>query len=144
MQQYIGTRIVKAKPITKAEYANGRLTMQEDEFTGEEGYMVEYPNGRISWVYKDLFEETYRKTSGMSFGLAIEAMKKGWRVARTGWNGKGMYAYLIPEHGVNPVCLPYIAMKTVDGKIVPWLASQTDMLADDWFMVSQMLMGEHV
>lgn len=136
MEQYIGTRIVKAKPITKAEYANGRLTMQEDNLTGEEGYMVEYPSGRISWVYKDIFEETYRKTSGMSFGLAIEAMKKGCRVSRASWN-KDVYAYLIPEHGVNPTFLPYIAIKTVNGDIVPLLANQNDMLVDDWFIVDE-------
>lgn len=72
-----------------------------------------------------------------SFGAALKAMKKGYRMARHGWNGKGMYVYLMPENGFDPVFLPYIAMKTVDGKIVPWLASQTDMLTDDWYIVSQ-------
>lgn len=68
-------------------------------------------------------------------------MKAGQKVARTGWNGKGMWLILIPA-GFSGItvdgkiesfkALPYIAMKTVQGDLVPWLASQTDMLAEDW------------
>lgn len=148
MERYIGTKIINAKPMTRGAYNQYRgWNVPEDENPEDEGYLVEYQDSPtkntpdhenyVSWSPKDVFDRAYRKTSAMSFGLAIEAMKKGWRVARTGWNGKGMYVYLIPEHGVNPVCLPYIAMKTVNGDIVPWLASQTDMLVDDWFIVSR-------
>lgn len=86
----------------------------------------------------------------MNFGQAIESLKSGKRVSREGWNGKGMYlAYQagypdgipinkntatatgLPE---GTVCkfLPYIMMRTVDGSFAPWLASQTDILAEDW------------
>lgn len=79
----------------------------------------------------------------MNFGQAIEALKSGQRVARAGWNGKGMWVrrvdlYTDSEFRVREIdpCvgtwLPFLAMKTVDGGIVPWLASQTDMLAEDW------------
>jgi hypothetical protein len=83
----------------------------------------------------------------MNFGHAIEALKSGQRVARSGWNGKGMFLYYVPE-GAYPArtdvakkewgedaLVPhqaYIAMKTVQGTVVPGLASQTDMLAEDW------------
>lgn len=97
---------------------------------------------------KQVFGE---EDKAMSFGAAIEALKAGRRVAREGWNGKGMYLeYVSPRSygvgtagGVNrgeaqlskalyiPV-LPWIGMKTADDKFVPWLASQTDVLADDW------------
>jgi hypothetical protein len=87
-----------------------------------------------------------------SFSHALDLLKNGARVARTGWNGKGMWLTLSPG-GVIPFeqfwapnnkafaqgqpngraeVLPYITMKTADNKIVPWLASQTDLLAEDW------------
>lgn len=76
----------------------------------------------------------------MSFGDAIAALKAGKRVARAGWNGKGMFLFLVPggymDHPhFNGQALPYIAMKTVQGDSVPWLASQADVLSEDWELV---------
>ena len=83
----------------------------------------------------------------MDFGAALAALKGGQRVTRPGWNGKGMFLYLVPgsTFAVNrPPLLgiyalgteirycPHIDMRTADGSCVPWLASQTDLLADDW------------
>lgn len=84
------------------------------------------------------------------FGLAICALKEGQKVARAGWNGKGMFLYLVPaasypaqtgaakaywgENAVVPYGA-YIAMKTAQENVVPWLASMTDMLAEDWQLV---------
>lgn len=89
-----------------------------------------------------------------TFGMAVEAIKQGKRVARSGWNGKGMWLQLVinihnvPEGGttgptyrlmigseVDKEALPWIGMKTADNKFVPWLASQTDVLAEDWGIV---------
>jgi len=88
-----------------------------------------------------------------SFGDAVEILKKGVRVARAGWNGKGMWLMMVhpdddaavpprPAYAVNGIvddatngCLPWIGMKTADNKFVPWLASQTDVLAEDWQIV---------
>lgn len=74
-----------------------------------------------------------------TFGGALEALKEGRRVMRSGWNGKGMWIFLVrnwtslplSDSGDSPT-LSFIAMSTVDGSIVPWLASQTDILAEDW------------
>ena len=66
------------------------------------------------------------------FGLAIVALKQGKCVARSGWNGKGMWLGLQVPDEHSKMGLPYIYMSTVDGRLVPWLASQTDVLADDW------------
>lgn len=89
----------------------------------------------------------------MDFGEALKQLRAGYRVAREGWNGRGMWLFLNPGSMVKvqdgrplasafPVgedveCLPYIMMKTVGitPKLVPWLASQTDILAEDWFVV---------
>jgi hypothetical protein len=85
----------------------------------------------------------------MDFGEAIKALKAGERVAREGWNGKGMFLYYVPaasypasrnDLGTMLGMFPddmvpygaYIAMKTAQNNVVPWLASQTDVLAEDW------------
>lgn len=171
MQQYIGTKVVNAQPMTRLEYNVLRgWELPADENGDDAGYLVEYVDGGkanhpdytgyISWSPADVFNRAYRPASGMTFGDAIAALKAGKRVARAGWNGKGMWlAYMsgmsLPpfntqgtERKVNdrtakwigedtPLeTLPYIAMWTADKKWLPgWLASQTDMLAEDWVIV---------
>jgi hypothetical protein len=68
----------------------------------------------------------------MNFGDAISALKEGTRVSRTGWNGKGMWLELQRPDAHSRMTFPYIYMKTAQDDCVPWLASQTDMLAEDW------------
>lgn len=86
----------------------------------------------------------------MNFGLALSYLKlNGNKVARKNWNGKGMFIYYVPANeypaqtqiakdtfGEMVPYQAYIAMKTVDGSVVPWLASQTDLLAEDWEVVA--------
>ena len=91
----------------------------------------------------------------MNFGQAIEALKEGKKVSRNGWNGKNMYLWLKPpttiksdwckdpmlkdivdNNGGEMEALGTICMKTADNKILTgWLASQTDMLSEDWFVI---------
>lgn len=86
----------------------------------------------------------------MNFSDALTLLKSGEPIARAGWNGKGMFLYLVPaanypaQTGVakkywgKDALVPYgayIAMKTAQNNVVPWLASQTDVLADDWVLV---------
>ena len=81
----------------------------------------------------------------MDFGLALKYLKYGKRVAREGWNGKKMHLQLINSDSYSikvPIkdgelipLLPWIGMKTADDKFVPWLASQTDVLAEDWLVI---------
>jgi hypothetical protein len=70
-----------------------------------------------------------------NFGRALEALKDGGRVARHGWNGRGMCIELQVPDAHSKMSLPYIFMKTAQGDRVPWLASQTDLLATDWHSV---------
>lgn len=84
------------------------------------------------------------------FGWALSALRGGAKVARKGWNGKGMFLFLVPgstfkvnrppllgiyPEGTEIKYHAHIDMKTATGEIVPWLASQTDMLAEDWEVV---------
>jgi hypothetical protein len=68
----------------------------------------------------------------MNFGKALDKLKQDYKVTREGWNGKGMWISLQRPDEHSKMTLPYIYMSTVEGKLVPWLASQTDILAEDW------------
>ena len=87
----------------------------------------------------------------LDFGGALVALKEGKMVRRQGWNGKGMFLFLVPgskfvvnrppllgiyPEGTEVTYLPHIDMKTATGEIVPWLASQSDVLATDWDYVN--------
>ncbi len=161
MNEYIGVKLLRAKPMTKLDYNVLRGWEQpSDEDPKEEGYLVEYQNGGkpchpdfkgyISWSPKDVFEQSYKQSGELSFGNALTYMKLGHKVARKGWNGKGMYLKLVeadfwelldtkfPEmqRGPNWNLDPFILMKTATNTLVPWLASQSDMLADDWELIN--------
>lgn len=68
----------------------------------------------------------------MDIGQAIYQMKRGFPVSRAGWNGKGMYLEIQTPDEYSKMQLSYIYIKTVDDRLVPWVASQTDLLAEDW------------
>ena len=173
---YEGTKRVHAKPMNRGDYNVYRgWEVPADENPADDGYLVEYLDGGkandprhagyISWSPKDVFERAYCEVGqGLSFGDALKALKAGQRVARTGWNGKGMWLSLsapasggpfalarsVPaesfwsennrayaeENGGFATVLPCITMKTATGEILMgWLANQTDMLAEDWMEV---------
>lgn len=161
MVLHFGTKRILAQPMTRAEYNDYRgWTLPADENGADQGYLVEYtdgdrsnhPNhaGYISWSPADVFNQSYRPDGALNFGHALEALKQGLAVAREGWNGKGMFIYLVgannypAQTGVAKAYFgaealvpygAYIAMKTAQHNVVPWLASQTDVLADDWQLV---------
>ena len=175
MKTFIGTKIIKATPMNRQRYNDYRgweLPADEAHLADEGGYLVEYQDsdhqnhpdhaGYISWSPAKVFNDAYRRTDGMNFGMAIEAMKNGHRVARAGWNGKDMWiVYMTPmslpayntqgtgrkvnDRTANWIgedtplhTLGYIAMWTADKTWLPgWLASQTDMLSDDWCIVGE-------
>mgnify|MGYP002626484112 CR=1 FL=1 len=158
-KRYIRCHIVEATPMTRGEYNTLRgWEMPANENPADEGYHVVYPGGCESWGPKAQFEAAGRPIDGMTFGQAIEAMKQGKKVARRGWNGKGMWlcvplcdgpkgipatgiwgkpnAEYAEQNGGTVKVVPYVTMKAADGTIVMgWLASQTDMLSEDWVIV---------
>lgn len=164
LAKYIGTKLIKAKPMTRGEYNKYRgWTIPEDENPDDDGYLIVYVDSYNyeSWSPKDVFERVYRYCGdGMTFGGALELLKMGFKVARKGWNGNGMFIYMqsgsspyfhdmkeevqkhltdshcVDQYGKVNIC-PHIDMKAADGSIViGWLASQADMLAEDWYVVS--------
>ena len=156
MSKFIGVKMVKAVPMTAFDAAKkGYKTSIYGDEVNNPGYEVTYPDGYKSWCPKDVFEEANRPITDMTFGFAIEALKKGLKVARKGWNGKGMYLWLKPAvtiksdwckdqmlkeivdaNGGEAEALGTICMKTADNKILTgWSGNQIDVLSEDWFIV---------
>ena len=161
MKTFIGTKVIRAVAMTRAAYNEFRgWKLPYNENVEAEGYLVEYkdceePNiptheGYVSWSPKKQFENDYRETNGLSFGLAVEAIKKGSKIARSGWNGKGMFVYYVParnypvqigateSHFGEGSLVPYnayMAIKNVDNTVSTWVPSVNDVLADDWQIV---------
>ena len=137
MKRYIGTKIIQAEIAANPK-------------DGVEGYRVVYADGYTSWSPRQAFDEAYRPCEAMTFGLALEALKKGCRVARTGWNGAGQFVYLVPAnsypaqtaiakaHFGADATVPYrayLALKTAQGDVATWAPSCSDALAEDWQIV---------
>ncbi len=109
---------------------------------GFPGYAVKYADGYISWSPAKAFGEAYRRAEGpaqsLTFGDALHYLKLGFTVARSGWNGKGMWVAMQRPDEHSKMTLPYLYLcyppdaANTPGARVPWLASQTDMLAEDW------------
>lgn len=161
MKRFIGTKLINAVAMTRAAYNEFRgWNLPADENGNDEGYLVEYIdssnsntkeyNGYVSWSPKKEFENAYRETDGLSYGLALEAMLKGHKLARRGWNGKGMFVFYVDgsKFNVNRKLLlgilnegdevnykPHLDMSHVDGSIGMWVAVLNDQLADDWYIV---------
>lgn len=157
---YFGFRFLKATPMTRQAYNDYRgWQLPADEDGRDDGYLVEdvggKPNhpdhaGYISWITKAQFDKTYRHADGMTFGSAIEAMRQGHSVARTGWNGNGMFVYRVPANRYpaqtdvakayfgDGAMIPYnayYAIKNVNETVSTWVPSINDCEAEDWQIV---------
>ena len=158
MNEFIGTKRLNAKPMNRLDYLHLRgWELPSNEDGTDEGYLVEYLDGGaanvdgfdgyVSWSPKDVFEAAYASSGDLSLGDAITYLKSGYKAAKKGWNGKDMFIFLVPgsvfkvnrpplntmfDEGTEITYQAHIDMKTADGRIVPWLASQSDMLENDW------------
>lgn len=153
MKKYIGVKMIEAEPMTKRINTERSKNDATERFEDVEGYKVVYPDNYVSWSPKEVFEEAYRECDNMTFGLAVEAMKKGHKVARKGWNGRGMFVVYqkgypqgIPCNkqtaeawGMNEgdlfICKPYLQIKNVDGSHSMWVPSIGDVLGEDWVII---------
>jgi len=155
MKSYIGTKRIKAVPMSRGNYTIYRgWELPADECGTDNGFLVEYQDGGpsnhpdhagyISWSPANVFFKSYVETDGLSFGLAIEAMQLGCAVARKGWNGKGIFLRITHPGATSLMTKPFIYIDTVGLETgnpdapkcrVPWLASQTDLLSSDWVIL---------
>ena len=168
MKKYIGVKEILARPMTRKEYNDYRgWELPSDENPNELVYLVEYakdPNskqnhsnheGYISMSPKHVFDKAYRETDGLTFGLAVEVLKLGHKVARKGWNGADMFLVLstgakqLPSEqffnkdlkeyalsiGGNMDVRPSFMLKTAQEDVAYWSPSGSDALAEDWIIV---------
>ena len=130
-------------------------TLEGDHKAIVTDYIIRGVKGEYYPCKEDIFEKTYDVAENVenvrfNFGKALELLKEGKKVCRSGWNGKGMFLTLQEGSSVTGTMMrnkpakdfygdgevkicPHIDMKAADGSyVVGWLASQTDQLADDW------------
>lgn len=144
---------IKATPMKYGEYAKLRgwdlMKSQDPEI---DGYVLETRDHLQHWQPKSFVDSTYRnaKDATIDFGMATYFAKKGKRIARQGWNGAGMFAYLVPaaicpaqtgaakayfgEDAMVPY-RAYWALKTAQEDIATWTPSGSDTLAEDWYVL---------
>lgn len=152
--KYVGTKQIEARPMARGAYNYYRgWPIPSDEDPNDNGYLIKYSDGYEHWSPEKQFDETYRPCDNMTFGIALEMLKKGFRVARKGWNGKGMFVVFqkgypdgIPcnkqtaeawgiSEGDLFKCNPYLQIRCVDGSHSMWVPSINDCLAEDWVIV---------
>ena len=163
---YIGTKSVLATTMTRGEYNEYRgWQIPENEDPDEQVYLVEYTDGGkanderhsgyITMSPKEVFDNAYRQNGSLTFGDALAALKKGQKVARSGWNGKDQY--VVAQQGQeiestyvwNPhnkahaeklggwiKVAPYCTLKTAqDTLAMGWVPSTGDLFAEDWVVL---------
>jgi hypothetical protein len=155
MKEFIGTKIINAKPMSLLEYNRFRgWELPKSEDGTDSGFLVEYIDGGdanttkyknyVSWSPSKVFENSYKSSGKLSFGDALVYLKRGHKVARKGWNGKGIFIELQNPTETSKMTSPYIFIDTTGlqtdnnlapKSLVPWLASQTDMLSEDWVVI---------
>lgn len=157
---YVGAKVIKALPMTRAAYNDYRgWTVPDNECGEDAGFLVEYRDGGqsnhpdhegyISWSPAEVFSNAYKASGELDFGAATKLAKEGCKVARKDWNESGMFAYVVPankypvrtemvkgvfENDMVPY-RAYWALKTAQNDVVPWTPSGTDTLSEDWTIV---------
>lgn len=156
---YRGSMNVEAEPSWKIRYDSRRPVVGKDDeipsvladLPREDGYSVTLPDGDRVWIKRETFHEYFQPLiTTMNFGQAIAAARDGKRIARRGWNGKRQYVELatcisyrnregeivnVDHAAIGNAALAFVGTSGVQ---LGWLASQADMLADDWYIVDEL------
>ena len=166
MVAFIGTKSVLATTMTRGEYNEYRgWNIPENEDPFDAGYLTEDPagqknteqlNGYVQWLPVSEFDRTYRPNGNLTFGDALTALKKGQKVARSGWNGKDQYVVAQPQTTMTEASkiwnphnkahaeklggqidvAPYCTLKTAqDTLAMGWTPSTGDLFAEDWVIL---------
>jgi hypothetical protein len=160
VKQYVGVQILHAEPMKRADYCKLRgWDLPTNENGEDEGFLVENRalarntaappySGHISWQTKEQFNQ-FRPHDKLTFGQAVELLKTDYAVARKNWNGANQFLFMIQgsndfarlkgygfgEMMGEPTFRDAIFLRTTDNQLVPWVASQSDILGDDWMIV---------
>lgn len=130
--QYLGAKLVRAYPMNEYVFLQ-EVGKEWGSTPDREGYKIIYKNAE-SWSSKTVFEEAYRQVNGLSFGLALEALHKGLKVTRIGWNNPTILVKLQVPDEHSKMTKPYIYMIEGEEKF-PFNLSCESIMADDWKIV---------
>lgn len=126
MKKYIGVKIIHAEP--------QEAPKQYGEYpAGSAGFKVVYEDGYTSWSPLNVFIDAYRRIDKMTFGLAIEAMKKGRKVKLSDWEDGSYVAIQFPDED-SKMSAPYFYISGRFG-LVPWVPTFGEMFAEDWMII---------
>lgn len=156
---YTGNISVKAEPAWKIRHGpmpavvvekDAKIPSILEDDPKQDGYCVTMPDGNKTWIERKVFEDIFQPAiPAMDFGQAIAAVREGKRIARSGWNGKSQYVELATnisyknwggeiinaDHtAIGNAALAFVGTSGVQ---LGWLASQADMLADDWYIADE-------
>jgi hypothetical protein len=135
MKKFIGVKIIEAKPMMAAEAGkllNRPIDTSNADAEGN-GYLVRYSDGYISWSPKAQFEEAYRQTDGMTFGLALEAVKKGKGMRLPQWSPEVVIRAQYPDEH-SKMTAPYLYVESRFGR-VPWKETMIELFSENWVVV---------
>lgn len=126
MDKYLGVKIIEAEPCE---------AWKDDQMNkiGDKGYKVVYEGGYISWSPKKVFEEAYRRLDNLTFGLMLEALKKGMRTRLPYWSEDVFLSMQKPDEH-SKMTHPYIYVTSRFG-VVPWVATQVEILSEKWMIL---------
>ena len=158
--KYIGVKIVEASEMTASIATEKGYKVPDDTDQMAIGFEVTYPGGYKSWCPYDAFTEANRSVAGMSFGFALEAARKGEKIARSGWNWKNQFVVMQPTLNLPPFsttgtnrkvndrtakfigeneplnCPAYCCLYNAQKEwVCGWVPSQGDLFADDWLII---------
>jgi hypothetical protein len=151
--RYIRTSVITATPMSWGEFEYITTDLDDksiDRPSSDLGYYINKGSGGV-WISFEEFNSKYRGNHRLNFGDALHFLNRGHKLTRMGWNGKEMFIFLVQgsnfkvnrppllgiyEEGTEIEYQPHIDMRTVDGSIVPWLASQTDIMAEDYYIIN--------
>lgn len=138
-KKYIGNKMIEAAPMTKFEY--NKLKDKNIPGDDQDGYLVGYYESMNktdkvnywSWSPKKQFEESYKEINGLNFGIAIELMKDGFKVKLPHWKDD-VFLSIQKRDDHSKMTHDYIYVTSRFG-LVPWVATQVEMLSNDWVLV---------
>lgn len=153
---YVGTSKVRAFECNLGRYNQIQgWSLPEGQNPEDQGFVVERTDGSTSWVPRNLFMQDFNVNGQLTYGQALEYLKQGYIIARSGWNGTNMFIGMLrePIHltlGINGAGHTFkggnrmFIFNMNKGTYDPWVASSTDTIGEDWFINFDINMNQQV
>ena len=129
LKTYLGSQLIGAAPFAYSQFCDvAGLDVPDKDGPG---FLLRKPDDSVSWLSTEAFQAMYRSVESLTFGLATEALKKGFRVTRLGWDSPEEYLFFVPT---SEKMGAFVALRQGD-KVTPYIPNTVDWMADDWAIV---------